>query len=463
MRQFDQRESRQEPALQTAAHLAAGDPVLLRQAYDGGGGRPLTRSTQEFLESRFGRNFRKVRVHTGAGAVAATRALKARAFTVGRDIFFAPGQYAPETPDGLYLLAHELVHVVQQGFRQTDGGAYQVGPSEDPLEAEADFVAAQVLVTGPLAPITKDSACVIRRIVILNPKSAKILIDSSAAVPAISVNAVGRSGSRPTVNTHLTNNFSPGAISPQGNTASPAWSAAAAVALTVSVRDPTISNWNFGFIQFQKIKQATAHFVGRDRVDGRFEIDAGIPPVLPRNVGRDCADRLDLNRPWTRDGTAGSLSFNSATGLATGVTGDHPMMMLAATDRNNTTGYDNFLLDLIDEREFVTVFSARDPLGIYTHLAHFVWSVRWHFTFGWKPGGIPIAVKHPSTSFTMGIVVQGAPPQPELQGFLPDPVKAQRVGSPESTGAVQTAMLFGRPPNRTEFEERGAVPPDFNP
>lgn len=56
----------------------------------------------------------EVRIHTDASAVASARALHALAFTVGRDIFFDTGQYAPGTQAGEQLLAHEVAHVVQQ-------------------------------------------------------------------------------------------------------------------------------------------------------------------------------------------------------------------------------------------------------------------------------------------------------------------------------------------------------------
>jgi hypothetical protein len=64
------------------------------------------------MESAFGADFSGVRVHAGsdlAGRVAAS------AFTIGRDIHFAPGAYQPGRPSGQWLLAHELTHVVQQG------------------------------------------------------------------------------------------------------------------------------------------------------------------------------------------------------------------------------------------------------------------------------------------------------------------------------------------------------------
>jgi hypothetical protein len=77
-------------------------------------GHPLDKKTLRFFESRFSHNFSLVRVHTDAGAAASARAVKAQAYTVGRDIVFGAGMYAPETSKGKRLLAHELTHVVQQ-------------------------------------------------------------------------------------------------------------------------------------------------------------------------------------------------------------------------------------------------------------------------------------------------------------------------------------------------------------
>lgn len=77
-------------------------------------GRPLEQGTRAFMESRFGHDFGRVRVHTGERAAASARALGALAYTVGSDIVFGRGQYAPETQKGRHVLAHELAHVGQQ-------------------------------------------------------------------------------------------------------------------------------------------------------------------------------------------------------------------------------------------------------------------------------------------------------------------------------------------------------------
>jgi hypothetical protein len=79
-----------------------------------GEGQPLSQGARDFFEPRFGRAFGDVRVHADEQATKASQALNARAFTVGRNIAFGKGWYAPGTPSGDSLLAHELVHVMQQ-------------------------------------------------------------------------------------------------------------------------------------------------------------------------------------------------------------------------------------------------------------------------------------------------------------------------------------------------------------
>ena len=78
-------------------------------------GRPLDGGARAFMESRFGQDFSKVRVHTGSGAAASARAVGAQAYTVGQNVVFGEGRYAPGTDAGKRLIAHELAHVVQQG------------------------------------------------------------------------------------------------------------------------------------------------------------------------------------------------------------------------------------------------------------------------------------------------------------------------------------------------------------
>lgn len=80
-----------------------------------GQGAQLPEQVRTEMESQFNHDFSSVSIHTGGTADALCKQLSARAFTVGSDIFFASGEYAPDSQEGKRLLAHELTHVVQQG------------------------------------------------------------------------------------------------------------------------------------------------------------------------------------------------------------------------------------------------------------------------------------------------------------------------------------------------------------
>jgi outer membrane protein OmpA-like peptidoglycan-associated protein len=77
-------------------------------------GAPLPQAARGFFKPRFGRDFSHVRVHADGEAASAARAVGARAYTVGRNIMFGSGEYAPNGAEGRRLLAHELAHVVQR-------------------------------------------------------------------------------------------------------------------------------------------------------------------------------------------------------------------------------------------------------------------------------------------------------------------------------------------------------------
>ena len=83
-----------------------------------GGGYPLSENNRAFFEPRFGRDFSQVRMHTDTHAAESARMVNARAFTVGRNVVFGAGQYAPGASEGRRLMAHELTHVVQQSGKK---------------------------------------------------------------------------------------------------------------------------------------------------------------------------------------------------------------------------------------------------------------------------------------------------------------------------------------------------------
>lgn len=79
-----------------------------------GKGTSLSQDTNNNMSKAFNTNFNSVKVHTDNSAVNMNNDLKSRAFTNGNNIYFNSGEYAPNSPKGKRLLAHELTHVIQQ-------------------------------------------------------------------------------------------------------------------------------------------------------------------------------------------------------------------------------------------------------------------------------------------------------------------------------------------------------------
>jgi hypothetical protein len=101
----------------------AGDAATVPVSVDrvvGSSGSPLEPVVRHDVEQRFGHDFSLVRVHAGPAAEQSARDVNAHAYTVGRDIVFGKGQYAPDTVRGRRVLAHELTHVLQQGDGPAD-------------------------------------------------------------------------------------------------------------------------------------------------------------------------------------------------------------------------------------------------------------------------------------------------------------------------------------------------------
>jgi Domain of unknown function (DUF4157) len=122
----------------------AATPSAVRGVLGSGGSR-LDTPTRSLMESRLGHDFGQVRIHRDASADTAARAMGARAFTSGTDVVFANGQYAPDTPAGRHVLAHELSHVVQQRQGAVDGrsvgGGLSVSDPSDRFERAAERTA----------------------------------------------------------------------------------------------------------------------------------------------------------------------------------------------------------------------------------------------------------------------------------------------------------------------------------
>lgn len=152
-----------------------GVPSIVRDVLRSPGQR-LDANTRAFFEPRFAYDFSHVRVHTDSKAAESAQAVNALAYTVGRDVVFGAGQYAPGTRYGQKLLAHELTHTIQQS-RSTGlmTSALRVGEPNDTHEFQAERVADAFETMDPVAgkpdrsigaaryPLTSYDSPIIRR------------------------------------------------------------------------------------------------------------------------------------------------------------------------------------------------------------------------------------------------------------------------------------------------------------
>jgi hypothetical protein len=131
----DERRARlQRRATSDAAAPADSSLILERLSV----GREMDSGVRSRMERGFSTSFAGVRVHTDAVAGDLARSVRSHAFTIGRDIAFAPGTYRPGTLAGDLLIAHELAHTGQQ----TAGGAgVELTSNADALEVDADRAA----------------------------------------------------------------------------------------------------------------------------------------------------------------------------------------------------------------------------------------------------------------------------------------------------------------------------------
>ncbi|HTB15615.1 MAG TPA: DUF4157 domain-containing protein [Bryobacteraceae bacterium] len=139
------------PVLQRAQQVLgnrASQQIVMRaqepeDVIAGGGGRPIDADARGPLQNHFGTDLSDVRVHTDSEAAGSAERIGALAYASGRDIYFAPGMYAPSGHEGQRLLAHEVTHVLQQSSGKgpsiaAKSRSAKIGPPDDSLESEAD-------------------------------------------------------------------------------------------------------------------------------------------------------------------------------------------------------------------------------------------------------------------------------------------------------------------------------------
>jgi len=123
-----------------------------------GGGTALPDATRTSMETAFGTDFSGVRIHTDSEAVQMNKALNAKAFTHGSDIYFNRGQYDTGSTAGKHLLAHDLTHTVQQGKSKQTPNILK----KSEIEASNEFTISEYIDVYQIGIIYQDTGANIR-------------------------------------------------------------------------------------------------------------------------------------------------------------------------------------------------------------------------------------------------------------------------------------------------------------
>jgi hypothetical protein len=134
--------------------------ALVSKAKSAATGQPIAGVLRSRLEARLGHDFSQVRIYTNVSANRAAASIGAQAFTCGRQVFFAAGQWAPGTPHGERLLVHELAHVVQQSRGETGSSAKLEVDAERKAQADSSPLNK---VPAPLQPLSEPAQPLIQR------------------------------------------------------------------------------------------------------------------------------------------------------------------------------------------------------------------------------------------------------------------------------------------------------------
>ncbi|GGX15365.1 DUF4157 domain-containing protein [Streptomyces noursei] len=150
------RDARRRKRKERSARSAAPEPKNIVS----GAGQPLDLSVRRELEEQLGHDFSRVRLHTDRDSGQLAELMGADAFAVGQDIFFREGTYRPGTADGQRLLAHELLHTVQNphglGALRAGRDLGTVSLPQETVEREAESAAQESLRSAMLGATRGD-------------------------------------------------------------------------------------------------------------------------------------------------------------------------------------------------------------------------------------------------------------------------------------------------------------------
>jgi hypothetical protein len=353
---------------------------------------PLPDKVRHELTEASGHDFGRIAIHNDAVAHRVADQLNARAFTVGRRIYFARNEYQPSTAAGRHLLAHEAAHVVQQRghdsppnehFSTTAG----TGREEDEAVHFADFVAGSRGSTPPpLTPSTRTG--LVRR-----------AITFTHANDAFTTNPVTAAPNETAAGFQLRSN--PG----------PSFQWDTDVTIHGKAGDP-FGNFQVGFLQVERVFDIDVYWgTGANRTHRTVR-----PDHLPR---RDAATEASIfasdSAPYVRpafaaDGDVRSPSFHD-TPQTQRFPWDNPI-----AGRTGTRGWFTY------EDAFVTYLSARDTTAgtdakAFRDLANVWWNLSAGGQFDTtKPVGSRVNLSAPGKVNHSGVIQGGSAQFPAIHG-----------------------------------------------
>ncbi|MGE0760489.1 MAG: hypothetical protein AB7O38_25980 [Pirellulaceae bacterium] len=217
---------------------------------------------------------------------------------------------------------------------------------------------------------------------------------------------------------------------------------------------PGMTETEIGFIQFQRIKEQQFLYAGAKPDHGQVHLIISAAPAMPQTLALDSDNQFS---PWTKPAGPQRMTVAPFGGIATSITGDHPMVKVPLRIDNKVRFRENFLVTLIDHREYFTLFSVRQGQGGFDHLAFFHWTLHFTASLQWS-GGSLVRVDSFGSKFDMGSVQPGVPLSPGLGKLLVSPrgPQANTIMRMALDAAVENGI---RTPNRKDDDFWGPLVP----
>jgi len=342
------------------------------------------------LTNASGHDFAGIAIHNDASAHRAADLLNARAFTVGRRIYFGRDEYQPATAAGMHLLAHEAAHTIQQHrgesvptahARTTGGGDLD----ENEATHFADSVTDRHATPPPrLTPSTR-----------------------SGLQRAISFT---RANDHFTTNNVVANENAAGFLLASNPAPSLRWNTD--VTIHGVAGDP-FGNFEVGFQQVERVFYVNVHWgSGANHTHRSIRPDAALPRRDATAVGNTWYDDggPSVAPVFAANGDVRSPSFDDSPG-----TPRFPWANPVAA-RVSTNGWFNYA------DAFVTYLSARDTTAgtgaaAFRDLATVYWNLSAGGNFDTtQPVGGRVTLTAPGTVHHGGVIVGGSAEFPSMHG-----------------------------------------------